>query len=83
MIISPNDSVEVRDDGHKYALRPIAAGENVIKYGMPIGHATRDIAAGEHVHTHNLATNLGEKAEYRYAGGKPQAARTLDVRRET
>ena len=32
MIISPADSVEVRDDGHKYALRPIAAGENVIKY---------------------------------------------------
>ena len=83
MIISPDDSVEVRDDGHKYALRPIAAGENVIKYGMPIGHATRDIAVGEHVHTHNLATNLGETVEYRYAGGKSQAARTLDVRRET
>ena len=66
MTISPNDTVEVRDDGHKYALRPIKAGENVIKYGMPIGHATRDIAAGEHIHTHNLATNLGEKSEYRY-----------------
>ena len=42
MIISPLDNVEVREDGHKYALRAIAAGENVIKYGMPIGHATKD-----------------------------------------
>jgi altronate hydrolase len=71
MVIHPSDNVEVRADGHKYALRPIAKGENVIKYGMPVGHATADIAAGEHVHTHNLATNLGEKVEYRYA---PRAA---------
>jgi len=66
MIIDPKDNVEVRADGHKYALRTIAADENVIKYGMPIGHATCAIAAGEHVHTHNLATNLGEEVEYRY-----------------
>ena len=72
MTISPLDSVEVRGDGHKYALRPIAAGENVIKYGQPIGHATRPIAAGEHVHTHNLATNLGERVGYRYAPCPPQ-----------
>lgn len=69
MVIHPCDNVEVRADGHKYALRSIAKGENVIKYGMPVGHATADIAAGEHVHTHNLATNLGEKVEYRYAPG--------------
>ena len=31
MIIHPLDNVEVRDDGHKYAIRPIAPGENVIK----------------------------------------------------
>ena len=66
MIINPLDNVEVRDDGHKYALRPIKAGENVIKYGMPIGHATADIAAGEHVHVHNVATNLGDCLEYEY-----------------
>lgn len=41
--------------GHKVALRPIAAGESVIKYGIPIGRATRDIAAGEHVHVHNCS----------------------------
>ena len=43
--------------GHKLAARPIAAGEKVIKYGAPIGSATRDIACGEHVHTHNLKSD--------------------------
>ena len=59
MVIHPLDNVEIRADGHKYARRAIRAGENVVKYGMPIGHATRDIAPGEHVHVHNVATNLG------------------------
>ena len=45
--------------GHKVALRPIAAGEAVVKYGSPIGTATTDIAAGAHVHTHNLASTRG------------------------
>lgn len=66
MIINPLDNVEIREDGHKYALREIAAGENIIKYGMPIGHATRAILQGEHVHVHNVKTNLGEVLEYRY-----------------
>ena len=66
MVIHPSDNVEVREDGHKYALRDIAAGEDVVKYGMPIGHATRAIAKGEHVHVDNLATNLGEVLEYSY-----------------
>jgi altronate hydrolase len=66
MIIHPLDNVEVRDDGHKYAIRPIAPGENVIKYGMPIGHAKAAIAPGEHVHTHNLASNLAGRLEYTY-----------------
>lgn len=66
MIIHPLDNVEVRDDGHKYAIRPIAPGENVIKYGMPIGHAKVAIASGEHVHTHNLASNLSGLLEYAY-----------------
>ena len=66
MVIHPDDSVEIREDGHKYARRLIKAGEDVIKYGMPIGRATRDIAPGEHVHVHNLATNLGDALEYEY-----------------
>lgn len=53
--------------GHKFALRPIKNGENVIKYGVPIAHATRDIAVGEWVHTHDVATNLSENLEYEYS----------------
>ena len=43
--------------GHKLALCAIAAGQKVIKYGAPIGSATRDIAPGDHVHSHNLASD--------------------------
>ena len=43
--------------GHKVAGRPIAAGEKIVRLGMPIGSATCDIAAGEWVHTHNLASD--------------------------
>ena len=52
--------------GHKFALRPIAEGENIIKYGSPIGRATAPIAPGEHVHTHNVKTNLCGVLEYEY-----------------
>ena len=50
--------------GHKFALRDIAEGENVIKYGNPIGHATRPIHKGELVDHHNLATNLSGTLDY-------------------
>ena len=66
MVIDPSDNVEVRADGHKYARVAISAGAAVIKYGMPIGHAVVDIAPGEHVHVHNLATNLDAARVYRY-----------------
>ncbi len=52
------ESVSLREPvpgGHKVALRPIAQGEAVLRYGEVIGHASRPIAAGAHVHTHNLA----------------------------
>ncbi len=52
--------------GHKVALKNIKKGENIIKYGSPIGAATKDILAGEHVHTHNVHTNLGEILSYEY-----------------
>ena len=41
---------------HKLARRPIRAGEMVSKYGQHIGMASCDIRAGEHVHTHNIAS---------------------------
>lgn len=43
--------------GHKLACKPIARGETIIKYGVPIGSAIRDIAIGELVHTHNVRSN--------------------------
>ena len=67
MIINKLDNVEVNlSDGHKYALCDIKKGENIIKYGSPIGHATEDIKKGEHVHTHNVKTNLSGNLEYTY-----------------
>jgi arabinonate dehydratase len=44
--------------GHKFAVAPIAAGETIIKYGQPIGTATAAIAAGAHVHVHNVSAEL-------------------------
>lgn len=80
-------ALEEVPQAHKIALRPIAAGENIIKYGFPIGHATQDIPAGGWVHTHNTKTNLGELLEYRYhPTGKALAPRKpgsfLGYRRE-
>jgi hypothetical protein len=43
--------------GHKLACRAIAPGEKVMKYGAPIGSATRAIAPGEHVHVHNIKSD--------------------------
>ena len=40
------------------AIAPIKNGENVIKYGFPIGHATADAVPGTWMHTHNIHTNL-------------------------
>ena len=67
MLINSLDNVEVNlNNGHKYAVRDIKCGEDIIKYGCPIGHATADIKKGEHIHTHNLKTNLSEKGSYTY-----------------
>lgn len=49
--------------GHKIALVPIQAGRPVIKFGVPIGHASRDIAAGAWVHLHNCTSNYDERSQ--------------------
>jgi len=54
--------VVVRDripPGHKVAIESIASGQAVLKYGSAIGTAVSDIAAGAHVHVHNLASSRG------------------------
>ena len=67
MLINKLDNVEVDiSSGHKYAIKDIKKGENVIKYGCPIGHATEDIKVGDHVHTHNVKTNLSSVLDYTY-----------------
>ena len=45
--------------GHKFAIRDIHKGEVVVKYGEPIGIATKAIPAGSHVHVHNLESSRG------------------------
>ncbi len=100
--IHPADNVEVIlhplgdiPAAHKLAATDIAAGEPVIKYGAPIGRATRDIVAGEWVHTHNLRSHLDEDAAYTYDFhaevpptekhtflGYPRAGRRAGIRNE-
>ena len=56
----PDLDLTVRNEiplGHKVALRPIAKGEKVLKFGVPIGSATRAIGPGELVHVHNIASD--------------------------
>ena len=52
--------------GHKIALREIAEGEAIIKYGNPIGLAKTKIPAGSWTHVHNTRTALSEGGEYSY-----------------
>ena len=68
--INENDNVAVMLDGelrgHKTALCDIKKGDDIIKYGYSIGHAACDIKKGEHVHTHNVKTNLEGTLKYTY-----------------
>jgi altronate dehydratase small subunit len=45
--------------GHKFALKRIAKGENVVKYGEIIGRANQDVDTGYHVHVHNVESLRG------------------------
>ena len=52
--------------GHKFALKDISKGEDIIKYGLPIAQATEDIREGSWVHTHNVKTKLSENTSFEY-----------------
>lgn len=52
--------------GHKIALSPIASGEKVIKFGVPIGRAKIAIEVGEHVHVHNIESDYINNAVDHY-----------------
>lgn len=52
--------------GHKMALEPLKTGDNVVKYGFPIGHVIADVPAGGLIDHSNLKTNLSGLLEYSY-----------------
>ena len=61
--------IEVKQDtpaGHKVLICDAAEGTNIIKYGYPIGHARKDLIAGEWVNENNLKTNLSGTLTYEY-----------------
>lgn len=69
--------------GHKFAIADIPEGGNIVKYGSPIGHALVAIRKGEHVHTHNIKTNLSDNLTYSYVPQKtelniPKSDRIID-----
>ncbi|MDE6418060.1 MAG: altronate dehydratase family protein [Duncaniella sp.] len=50
--------------GHKFALRDLAEGENVIKYGFPIGHTRHAVAKGAYLDHEDIKTNLAGQLDY-------------------
>ncbi|MDR0687536.1 MAG: altronate dehydratase family protein [Prevotellaceae bacterium] len=60
--------------GHKFALAPLQAGDNVIKYGYAIGRAIAGIAQGDWVNEKNIKTNLEGLLEYKYSPVSAQSA---------
>jgi altronate hydrolase len=65
--------------GHKLALRPIRQGEAVKKYGQVIGFANRDVAAGEHVHVHNVSASAFER-DYAFCRDCPPPPTAVEQR---
>ena len=68
IIINDNPIILTSDvpKGHKVAIVDIKMGEDIIKYGAPIGHALQKINTGDHVHVQNLKTNLAGTIEYSF-----------------
>lgn len=65
--------------GHKVAVCVMAEGSTVVKYGHPIGTVTREISAGQWVHSHNMHSSLKEISEYSYQESSvpvPKTSRT-------
>lgn len=52
--------------GHKVLIKDVAEGEDIIKYGYPIGHAMTSMKTGDWVNENNLKTNLSGTLEYTY-----------------
>ena len=79
-----SDSIVALEDvnrGHKIAIKDISKGEDIVKYGLVIGVATKDIKMGQWVHVHNVKTKLSEEESYSYnyvkSTLKPRTAKTF------
>lgn len=73
----PEGALTLRNDvpkGHKVAIRSIAEGEAVLKFGWPIGKALRAIEPGEHVHVHNVSTLLEGVEDYAFTPAPAEEA---------
>lgn len=70
---------ELKDDipfGHKMALKDMEAGEQVMKYGCPIGHTSELVVSGSWLHSHNVKTNLEGMLDYTYEPVTPREKKT-------
>ncbi|MDP5272621.1 UxaA family hydrolase [Chengkuizengella axinellae] len=68
-IILDDKVVEINETipyGHKIAIKDVSKGEDIIKFGYPIGHSTENIVAGSWIHSHNMKTNLHGELDYEY-----------------
>jgi altronate hydrolase len=77
--IDLNGGIVLKNDipaGHKFALCNLAQGENVVKYGFPIGHLTDGVAAGSHIDHNILKTNLEGVSDYTYEPKLAEVAST-------
>ncbi len=72
-------ALETIPAGHKMAIRDIACGEEIIKYGFRIGNAKEAIKAGNWVHVHNVKTALGDLLEYTYEPVETKLAATEEA----
>lgn len=73
--------IEVLQDtpaGHKVLIKDAAEGENIIKYGYPIGHAKETLKAGQWVNENNLKTNLSGTLTYEYH----PVSETLNIKKD-
>lgn len=57
-------AVESIPEGHKIALQDIREGDMIVKYGVPIGRATRHITQGQWVHLHCMTSNYDERSSH-------------------
>lgn len=58
------ETIEEIPDGHKIAVRDIKEGEPIVKYGVVIGRAVKDIKKGSWVHLHNMRSVYDERSSH-------------------